>query len=311
MLVIGVDEAGYGPLLGPLVVAGTAFRMTGEPDLETAASRLEAALSGSGVAVGDSKRIFGGTRDLAALELPVLAFLAAGGGRADRLDDLLAAIGADPGVRAAPWYAAEPGRFPVATDAEAVADSASRLRSALGAGGIEFLTFAADVVPESRLNAAFETGNKADALFAAAAGVFDRLRARRAEGEPVVAVFDRQGGRHHYGALLQRRWPEALAWTLAESATRSDYRLHFAESSTVLRFEVEADGGFPQVGLASMLAKYTREVFMGLFNHHFAGICPGVEPTAGYVEDGRRWLAATRASRTAAGVPDSDLVRLR
>lgn len=311
MLVIGIDEAGYGPLLGPLVVAGSAFRVADPADADAAASRLAAALRAARVAVGDSKRIFGGARDIRTLERPVLAFLAAAGAQASGLDDLLAAVGADPGVRSAPWYRHGPDRFPLAADPGAVLDAAQPLRDALAGDGIEFLAFAADIVPEVRLNAQFATGNKADALFGAAAGVFDRLRGRGAAGEPVVAVFDRQGGRHHYGALLQRRWPEAFAWTLGETATRSDYRLPFAGAPAILRFEVEADGGFPQVGLASMLAKYLREVFMSLFNAHFAEICPGVAPTAGYVEDGRRWLAATRASRTAAGVPDSDLVRLR
>ena len=76
-------------------------------------------------------------------------------------------------------------------------------------------------------------------------------------------------------------------------------------------FVVEADHEFPQVGLASMLAKYLREAFMERFNAYFASLAPGVPPTAGYVEDGRRWLEATRAARSARGVPDSELVRRR
>jgi ribonuclease HII len=111
--------------------------------------------------------------------------------------------------------------------------------------------------------------------------------------------------------VLQRRWPEAFACPLGESPTRSDYRLHFPDTQMFVRFEVEADGGAPQVGLASMLAKYLREAFMDLFNAHFAKLAPAALPTAGYTEDGRRWLAETRAVREAAGVPDSDLVRLR
>jgi hypothetical protein len=157
----------------------------------------------------------------------------------------------------------------------------------------------------------FDAGNKAEALFDVGAGVFDRLARHRAPGESMAAVFDRQGGRHYYATTLQRRWPEALTWPLAESPSRSDYKVHFSGGAAFVRFEVEADGTFPQVGLASMLAKYLREVFMGLFNAHFAELCPGVRPTAGYVEDGRRWLAETRAARDAAGVPDSDLVRRR
>jgi len=88
-----------------------------------------------------------------------------------------------------------------------------------------------------------------------------------------------------------------------------DYRLQLGGAATEVSFVVEADHEFPQVGLASMLAKYLREAFMERFNEYFARLAPGVTPTAGYVEDGRRWLEATRGARAAAGLPDSELVR--
>jgi ribonuclease HII len=312
MLLIGVDEAGYGPLLGPLVVAGAAFRAEDAPSPEAFASRLTEALHGAGVVVGDSKRVYGTTRELAALELPLLAFLEASGAHAGRFDDVLAAAGVDPAIRrSAPWYADAPATFPLRARADDVLDAAARLRAALASAGIEFVGLAADVVDERRLNAAFESGNKADALFGASSGIFDRLAARRVAGEPLAAVFDRHGGRRYYAPALQRRWPQALAWPLVETPTRSDYRLHFEGAPAFVRFEVEADGAFPQVGLASMLAKYLREAFMETFNAFFARLIPDVAPTAGYYEDGRRWLEAGRAARLAAGVPDERLVRLR
>lgn len=307
MLLIGIDEAGYGPLLGPLVVAGAAFRVPGAASAAEAGARVAVALRAADVAVGDSKRLFGATHDLAALERPVLALA----GAPPDLDDLLRRVAVDRSVRgSAPWYA---GRRPLpALVADAhVIDVRARLDAALAGDAIEFAGFAADVVPERRLNLLFEEGNKADALFGVAAGVLDRLAGRRAASESLHAVFDRQGGRAYYGPKLQNRWPEGLVMPLAESARVSSYRLHVGGGPAEASFEVEADGRHPQVGLASMLAKYLREVFMGLFNEHFAGICPGVPPTAGYVEDGRRWLKQTRAQRDAAGVADADLVRVR
>lgn len=312
MLFIGIDEAGYGPLLGPLVVAGTAFRTDGEAGPTEFAARLASLLARSGVAVGDSKRLFGQTRDLATLERPLLAFLASCGAPPASLDDLLRAVGVDPAVRRDhPWYAGEPGSFPLKAPRDEVDGAARALAGVLGGAGVELAGLAAEVLPERRYNAALAAGNKADALFGVSSSVFDRLLAHRRAGERVVAVFDRHGGRAHYAVLLQRRWPEALAWTLAESPTRSDYRVEFQAGAAFVRFEVEADGRSPCVGLASMLAKYLREAFMERFNDYFGRVAPGVAPTAGYTEDGRRWLDASRAAREAAGVPDRELVRLR
>jgi len=312
MLFIGIDEAGYGPLLGPLVVAGAAFRADAALAPEDLGGLLADAAARAGLDVGDSKRLFGVTRDLATLETPILAFLAASAADVARLDDVLVAVGVDPAIRrVAPWYAEEPAAYPLKSGRDEIAAAASRLAAALAASGVEFVGFAADVVDERRFNAALADGNKADALFVSASSVFDRLAARRVRGETMAAVFDRHGGRRYYATALQRRWPETLAWALAESPRRSDYRLHFDGAPSLVRFEVEADGSFAQVGLASMLAKYLREAFMSMFNAYFCPRLPGVAPTEGYVQDGRRWLKAGRDARLALGVRDADIVRRR
>lgn len=309
MLVAGIDEAGYGPLLGPLVVAATAFRVTGG-GTDDFGPRVRRACRACELAVGDSKRVFGPTKDLARLERPLLAFLAAAGHEPRSLDDLLACVGVDPAVRrTAPWYGGEPAAFPLRADAADVRTDGDDLRAALAGEGLEFVGAVADVVAEARFNAALDAGNKADALFAVSTTVFERVASRRQQGDPLVAVFDRHGGRKRYATSLQRRWPASLSWTLGETPRRSDYRMSLGGDATEVSFVVEADHEFPQVGLASMLAKYLREAFMERFNAYFAGVAPGVTPTAGYVEDGRRWLEATRGARASAGVPDSELVR--
>ena len=56
------------------------------------------------------------------------------------------------------------------------------------------------------------------------------------------------------------------------------------------RFVVKGDDRYVQVGLASMFAKYTREVLMHLFNAWWQERSPGIRATAGYYQDGHRFL---------------------
>ncbi len=345
MLVIGLDEAGYGPLLGPLVVAGAAFRLPVSADDSSDSpvpDQLRAALAGAAhhvrsgdggrgpkprgrrpapLRVGDSKRLMGASHDLRGLELPVLAFASVAGrldpvGPAD-LPALMGQVGAAPAAaEGRPWYSEGGVSFPLRATHADIAHSAEHLGTALAGRGAQFVGFAADVLHEERLNASFAaTGNKADTLFDVTAGVLERLLARRVDDdEEVVVVLDRHGGRRFYGPPIQRRWPGTFAWTLREDRARSTYRIAPGGPlgpRTTLTFAVKADDTEPQVALASMLAKYLREVHMALWNAWFAVLCPDVRPTAGYVQDARRWLEDTRALREAAGIPDERLVRTR
>ena len=323
MLVVGVDEAGYGPLLGPLVVAGAAFRVPDpEPgaavDADAAGLRIKHALAGRGrghpaLRVDDSKKVYarGG---LGALERPILALLSARGSAwPSSLDEMLVEVGVDPDSRRdRSWYAGRPPRFPLRFEAEELEEDTQRLTARLAHEQVAFMGLAADVLTEDRLNARFaESGNKSDTLFDVSAGVLERLAARARPGEAVLAVMDRQGGRKRYQGPLAHRFPMAFPWTLAESADCSRYRLDRPDGAWHVEFRVGADAAAPQVGLASMLAKYLREVFMGIWNDWFAVLCPDVRPTAGYTQDGRRWLDESRAARDAAGIPDAVLSRTR
>lgn len=320
MLVLGVDEAGYGPTLGPLCVAGSAFRLpAGAPPL---ADVLAPAVAAPGqrrrgrLVVGDSKEVYGPTHDPARLELPVLAFLAARDGAAPRdLRALLQALGASlddgAGHGPAPWYAAETP-LPVWTSDAEIADAAGALADALRAADATFAGFAATVLPEAPLNRALDAaGNKSDVLFDVSAGIFDRLSSLARDGEDVRAVMDRQGGRRFYLPPLHSRWPQRFAWALEEGREVSRYRMRLADGEAEIAFAVGADGEALQTGLASMCAKYLRETSMRLWNGWFAERCPGAAPTAGYALDARRWLDQTRAARAALGLADERLVRVR
>src|SRR5215471_950363 len=81
-LLIGMDEAGYGPNLGPLVISATAWEVPGDPrkiDLwEKFAGIVEqsAPIDGAHIQIADSKQVYTPARGFENLEAGVLHALA-------------------------------------------------------------------------------------------------------------------------------------------------------------------------------------------------------------------------------------------
>jgi hypothetical protein len=65
------------------------------------------------------------------------------------------------------------------------------------------------------------------------------------------------------------------------------------------------------VAIASMLSKYVREALMRRFNGYWQTLLPQLVPTAGYYNDGLRFLNDIAAKRAELGIVDGDLIRCR
>ena len=89
----------------------------------------------------------------------------------------------------------------------------------------------------------------------------------------------------------------------------SRYRLRFGDSLATITFASKSDEHHFPVAIASMIAKYTRELHMIRLNRYFAGMMPKLKPTAGYVTDGRRFLKEIEPLLTNNGINRGDLVR--
>jgi hypothetical protein len=320
-LVVGVDEAGYGPLLGPLVVSATAFELPAGMTSETLWNALAGAVSrdarrsGGRIAIADSKRLYAGTRDragLARLERGALAVIAATGAPPPSMRALLAAIAPQATGEAgrSPWYDLDGDALPVACDASELGAAAELVGAALRHNGVRFAGMHSEVIFEPRYNARVAAlGSKAAVLFEAVTSV---LRRAWDEGSPQrVAVIDRQGGRAHYGALLEAAFPEAFVWIRSERPASSAYTLAAESWSADVRFEVRAEGGHLPVALASMVSKYLRESFMLAFNRYWRRVVPGLAPTSGYWTDGRAFLAAIAPELEARAIPLDEVRRVR
>jgi len=319
---VGVDEAGYGPRLGPLCVAYSAFECekwhAGEPPpdlwgrLSDAVCRERSETRSGRFAVNDSKRLklprstpARSGHHLAHLERGVLAFLASAN-RVPTTDGALLDLLTGSRLPGLPWYGGTPVSLPLSTTPDHMVLMSGRLGRACESSGVRFVKAGCRAMDEVEFNERIRRyGNKARVSFAVVAGllrrVWDREAGREdlAEGGPRVVV-DRQGGRTRYSQVLAQAVPGAEVRAVEESPELSRYELVEREGAgsgggSVRRrmsvlFRVEAECEHLPVALASMVAKLTRELLMARFNAYWGARIRELKPTAGYATDAGRWL---------------------
>ena len=321
-LLIGTDEAGYGPNLGPLVVAASAWRL---PDADKAADRLARMAAEIGAAAGsrqplwaDSKQLYKPGSGLGAIERGVLAALAstalassaqqASAGIPADGAALSERLGIDNPVATAPaeWPRFMAMAIPVAASAASLKALADSVATILPSHGIQLVAVACRLIHPTAFNALLDSGlNKSDILSKTTLELAAELRAL-APGEPAVVWCDRHGGRKSYAALVGRHFAAPLVRTLVETAASSAYEIPAAEVQ--IEFTVGGEARVP-VALASMTAKYVREVAMAAFNAHWTTLEPGLRPTAGYPVDARRWREEAAAILARLAIPSDTLWR--
>jgi len=323
MILSVIDEAGYGPLLGPLVVGCCAFELEGDPAAEelpclwkllrrnVSKNRLK---TGRKIHVNDSKLVYSPAGGLKELERSVLAIAAASWDWCDDLGALLDQLAPGAASEAAEyaWYQpAADERFPIEQEPTPVRLFANALRQELNRCRAKCVHLRAQLVFERRFNQMIgATRNKGSALFSIAAGHLDHLL-RTYGHQGLVIVCDRQGGRERYGQLLRLMFPDWSLEIVFENDGNSEYRLHQSANCVRLLFREKAEAGCLPVAVASMISKYLREAMMKRFNAFWKQHLPGVAPTAGYYGDGTRFLGDIEHKRRELGIADEQLVRAR
>ncbi len=310
---VGVDEAGYGPRLGPLVVAAAALEGPADPwrALRAAVARPGEELRDR-VLLGDSKEVYTPSRGLARLEEGVLAVLgAADGAPPATVPRLLARVAPEVPVPDLPWARALDAPLPRAADPARVEVLGRRLAEASASAGVRWRLLRARPVPEPEFNAAVaRTGNKAHALFGWVAPLLAEAWTMPGPAER-VALLDKEGGRDSYLPLLVPAFPRArVVRRGVEGPELSTYVLEQAGVRLAVEVRPRSEAFLP-VAVASMLAKYVRELHMEALNAFWTREVPGLRPTAGYPEDADRFLGEIEPARAALGIPRESFVRCR
>ncbi len=316
----GIDEAGYGPLLGPLVTGLAAFRVTQRE--RSLWSQLAAAVTDEvpedgdlRVAVADSKVLYRGGDGLADVELAVLAFSALEHGAPPSCArEFVERHAGDLACHADdyPWYAEGLAalELPRATTPARVLSAAAALADAAADAGIDRPMFRVRPLLEGAFNDLVDRyGSKARALFDQNAALLSDLL--RSVPDPCRVLCDRHGGRMHYGELLAGALPMARIAIVVETPERSTYRVDAGGRTIEFDYRVGAERHGLEVALASLFAKYTRELYVELLNRHFARRVSGIRRTAGYWTDGQRFLRDLEDARAISTEERALLVRRR
>jgi len=303
-ILVGIDEAGYGPLLGPLMVSATAFSVGDDllkadhwKLLSRAVARRKKNLAGR-LLITDSKKAYSRASGITHLRRTVLASLLALD-RCSQLprhaDELLGALGCPSAGRLADyeWYK-NLSEKSLGDDNGAVEIASAVLNNSLAANNMKLVNMTCrclDVGYYNRMVSAVK--NKATVLFTAVSDLikdaFESTYNSQSEGMLQIIV-DRQGGRINYTRQLRRMFSQLDLKILRQDNSLCSYELTGGGKAMRLHFVVKADEKYLPVALASMTSKYVRELLVDAINRYFISHCAHLKPTAGYWQDGQRFI---------------------
>jgi ribonuclease HII len=324
-VLVGIDEAGYGPLLGPLVVSSVAFSVPDEliksdlwRVLKSAVGKRKSKLAGR-LLITDSKKAYTRATGIAHLRRTVLANLyslengleisdvTAGsllkvlcGSCVDRLSEY-------------PWYQ-DLSNKKLGGNVEDMAIACGTLKRACLSRSIKLLNISSrclDVGYYNKMVTAVK--NKASVLFTAVSELIkDSFETYgRVDSQPLQIIVDRQGGRVNYRKALQRMFEHMELKVIRQDNKVSSYELTDSSGCMRLHFVTGADRKHLAVSLASMTSKFLREVLVDSINSYFLHRCSGLRPTAGYWKDGRRFIKELKDNHSRTKYDSQKLIRCR
>ncbi len=317
---LGTDEAGYGPKLGPLVIAASLWQVPdglGNTDMYHQLGDLVTRQSARSrtllpVPLADSKTLYQSGGGLARLESGLFPAWLAAGMHVDRWQEVWTKIAPDcvEELQSLPWYRQFDIELPVDADPSLLQQCGGSLRYGLDQHGVRLVSTKARVVFAKRFNQLVEHWGGKGAVLSHETFQFIRDLVNPLEADSVLVCCDKHGGRDRYGALLQHHFPERRLAIGRESRELSVYRLGSPADGIEVRFAAKGETFLPSA-LASMVAKYLRELAMMAFNRFWQQHLPGLKPTAGYPADARRFFEQIDATRQQLSIPVQDLWRIR
>jgi ribonuclease HII len=318
VVLAGIDEAGFGPILGPLIISSSTFSLPHNllasdlwQVLRKSVSDRRKHLSGR-LLITDSKKAYTRSLGIGHLQRTVLSILRYLNKEPSTLTELIELLCPSCLGRLSdyPWYR-DIADYSLSMDTFDKEVASAVLADDLASNGIKLLDLKSCCLDVAYYNKMIESvKNKANVLFGATCSLIKSAYDNFA-GEDLQIIVDRQGGRVHYRKNLQLMFDDMELKILLETPTTSSYELQADGRSMRIHFVVGADGRFLPVSLASMVSKYIRELMVGCMNRYFAGLSADLKPTAGYWKDGLRFIEDIKTHLPDVKFDSNQLIRSR
>lgn len=315
---IGMDEAGYGPNLGPLVVTATVWHVPDHVRCMELYHVLGEVVSadrradGDRLAIADSKQLYRSPNDMALLEKGVLAAMGQCGDVPTCWRRIWESLGADPqeNRRGIPWYRGYDRTLPASADRAHLRGVVETMAAALADCRVRLMAIQSRALfPLDVNNAIGQFGTKAEVLSRATLQLAADVHARY-HGEPTEIHCDKHGGRDRYLGHLRVFFPNRLIDVQRESREVSRYRFGARNERVEFFFRARGEAFLP-TALASMTSKYVRELAMEALNVFWRRHVRSLRPTAGYPLDARRFKRDIARCQRELGIDDLILWRTR
>ena len=317
-VLVGIDEAGFGPILGPLVVSSTVFSIPRdylESDLwhllKRSVANSQKRLAGR-LLVTDSKKAYSRKKGIKQLQRTVLSALSCLGEKPAALTDLVSVLCSECTNRLTnyPWYQTLED-YELSADKADIEIASQVFANDLNSNDIRLLKIESRCLDVAHYNQMVSVvKNKATVLFTAASSLI-KSAWDNFGNDDLQVIIDRQGGRVHYRKILQRSFEDMELKILKETPAASSYQLNAGGKQMRLHFVVGADSRFFPVSLASMVSKYLRELLVYNINRYFAAHCANLKPTAGYWKDGLRFIEDLKKNIPHVQYDSNQLIRSR
>jgi len=328
-ILIGTDEAGYGPNFGPLLIAATAWRLPEPLDGEALYERLSSVISptmrgaADRVVIGDSKRVYKSGGDWRHLERAVFSMLdvAARSGEATNANgriaswrDLWRHLSSESisCFDQTPWYADFDMPLPTCATADELTSLTESLDRCFSETEIRPVAITARAIFPAEFNRLLAHYGSKGVLLSTetlmlARSLLDRLDSSD-DSQSTTVICDKHGGRDRYSGLLMSTLDGSFPEAYEEGRQRSRYTIDYGGRPIEFRFQMKGESEMP-VALASLVAKYLRETAMRALNAFWCERIPGLEPTAGYPQDAKRYWVEIESHAADAGIDRAMLWR--